>query len=161
MSGMPLDPDLQRLLAQVRFEHIAEVGVEQFRVIYIQRAAMAPSRVHVASIEDRLVPGGPPVRIYRPSDAGGLGVVVLLHGGGWTVGNLDTHDNLAREAAVQTGAVVVSVDYRLAPEHPYPAAIDDCWTALAWVSEHAEDSVVMPPGSRWPETRPAGIWPPS
>ena len=139
MSGMPLDPDVQRLFAKVPFEHIADVGVERFRATYVERAALAPSRVAVAAVEDRVVPGGPPVRIYRPSPVDGLGVVLLIHGGGWTVGNLDTHDNLARETAVQTGAVVVSVDYRLAPEHPFPAAVDDCWAALTWLVEHAAE----------------------
>ena len=138
MVGMPLDPAVQRLFEKVPFEHIADVGVESFRATYLQRAALAPSRVEVFSVEDRLIPGGPEVRVYRPTEASGLGMVLLLHGGGWTVGNLDTHDNLARETAVQTGAIVVSVDYRLAPEHPHPAAVDDCWAALNWVVENAE-----------------------
>jgi acetyl esterase/lipase len=68
----------------------------------------------------------PPVRTYRPSLAGGLPVCAFFHGGGWALGNLDTHDRVARDLAAFSGAVVVAVDYRLAPEDPFPAAYDDC-----------------------------------
>ena len=67
-----------------------------------------------------------PVRIYRPSLVGGLPVCAFFHGGGWALGNLDTHDRVARDLAAFSGAVVVAVDYRLAPEDPFPAAYDDC-----------------------------------
>ncbi|MGV0803654.1 alpha/beta hydrolase fold domain-containing protein, partial [Mycolicibacterium elephantis] len=66
-------------------------------------------------------------------------VVVYLHGGGWSVGDLDSYDGTARMHAVGAGAVVVSVDYRLAPEHPYPAAVDDAWAATRWVGQHAAE----------------------
>jgi acetyl esterase/lipase len=65
--------------------------------------------------------------------------VVFYHGGGWSIGDLDTHDPVARSHAVGAEAVVVSVDYRLAPEHPWPAGIDDSWAALRWVGEHAAE----------------------
>jgi acetyl esterase len=68
----------------------------------------------------------PPVRIYRPSLAGGLPVSAFFNGGGWALGNLDTHDRVARDLAASSGAVVVAVDYRLAPEDPFPAAYDGC-----------------------------------
>ena len=66
-------------------------------------------------------------------------LVLFFHGGGWVVGDLDTYDGTAREHAVGTGAVVVSVDYRLAPEHPFPAAVDDVWAVTKWAAEHAGD----------------------
>lgn len=66
-------------------------------------------------------------------------VVVYFHGGGFVMGDLDTHDGSCRQHAVGTGAVVVSVDYRLAPEHPYPAAIEDAWAATSWVAEHGSE----------------------
>jgi acetyl esterase len=99
-------------------------------------------------IENRLVSYGErtdiPVRIYwPPENAGaaddGLPVVVFYHGGGWSIGDLDTHDPVARAHAVGVEAIVVSVDYRLAPEHPVPAGIDDSWAALRWVGEHAAE----------------------
>jgi len=81
---------------------------------------------------------GVPVRVYRPSADDGLPVVVFLHGGGWTIGSVDVYDPFARAIANRALATVVSVEYRLAPEHPFPAALDDCWHALRWVATHAE-----------------------
>ena len=66
-------------------------------------------------------------------------MVVFYHGGGWCLGDLETHDPVARAHAVGAEAIVVSVDYRLAPEHPFPAGIDDSWAALRWVGEHAAE----------------------
>jgi acetyl esterase/lipase len=82
-----------------------------------------------------------PVRIYWPpiEEHANLPVVVFYHGGGWAVGDLDTHDGVARAHAVGAEAIVVSVDYRLAPEHPFPAGIDDSWAALRWVGDHATE----------------------
>ncbi|ORW26111.1 lipase [Mycobacterium palustre] len=83
---------------------------------------------------------GIPVRIYWPASASGaLPVVVFCHGGGFALGDLETHDPLARVHAVGAGAIVVSVAYRLAPEHPFPAGVDDCWAALRWVAENAAE----------------------
>lgn len=82
-------------------------------------------------------PGGPlPVRLYRPAPAadGARGCLVFLHGGGWVLGDLVSHGPLARGLAARSGAIVASVDYRLAPEHPFPAALDDAWTALRWAT---------------------------
>ena len=92
--------------------------------------------------EDRTIdgPAGPiPIRVYWPPEGGEPipPVVVFIHGGGWSVGDLDTYDGVARLHAVGADAVVVSVDYRLAPEHPYPAAVEDAWAATQWVAAHA------------------------
>jgi acetyl esterase/lipase len=96
-------------------------------------------------IEERMVGYGDvddiPVRIYWPpiADHVNLPVVVYYHGGGWSIGDLDTHDHVARAHAVGAEAIVVSVDYRLAPEHPYPEGLDDAWAALRWVGENATE----------------------
>jgi len=83
-------------------------------------------------------PGGElPVRVYRPDVETPAPVVVFYHGGGWTLGTLDSSDDICRRFARRTNAVVVSVDYRLAPEHPFPAAIDDAYAALRWVAANA------------------------
>jgi acetyl esterase len=94
--------------------------------------------VELASVEDRRIPGPDgeiPVRISTPLDAGAeSAVVVYFHGGGWVVGDLDTHDRTTQRLAQAVGAVVVSVDYRLAPEHRFPAAADDAYAAVEWAA---------------------------
>jgi acetyl esterase len=95
-----------------------------------------------AHVEDRAVPGphgDVPVRVYRPESRAGLPLLVWLHGGGWTLGNVEMHDPIARTLANDAGCVVVSVDYRLAPEHPFPVPLDDCWAALQWAVANATD----------------------
>ncbi len=79
-----------------------------------------------------------PVRVYRPVPGGPLPVIVFYHGGGWAQGSLDSHDSLCRILAKKTGALVMAVDYRLAPEHTYPAAVNDAYAALVWASENGK-----------------------
>ena len=81
--------------------------------------------------------GGVPLRLYRPAAAGVHPVLVYFHGGGWTIGDLDTHDVLCRQLCVAAGAAVLAVDYRLAPEHRFPAAVDDCLAAVRWLRREA------------------------
>lgn len=98
-------------------------------------------------VEDRTVDGpagAVPIRLYWPPEASSatdavVPVVMFFHGGGWVVGDLDSYDGDARRHAVGSGALVVSVDYRLAPEHPYPAAVDDVWAATRWVAAHGAE----------------------
>jgi len=80
---------------------------------------------------------GVPVRVYAPREAPDLPVVVYFHSGGWTIGTAEQFDGIARLVARAADAIVVSVDYRLAPEHPFPAALDDAWNALNWVAKNA------------------------
>jgi acetyl esterase len=82
--------------------------------------------------------GAIPVRQYSPEGPGPHPLVVFYHGGGWTAGSLDTHDNVCRALVNRADCCVVSVDYRLAPEHPFPAAFEDCYAALEWAGEYAE-----------------------
>jgi acetyl esterase len=101
----------------------------------------------VDRVEDLLVegPGGPlRVRVYRPEAQGPLAAVVYFHGGGWVVGSIESHDPVCRAIASRTPCVVVSVDYRLAPEHAFPAAVDDAWAATAWVAERSASLGVDP-----------------
>src|SRR6476620_9861027 len=137
-----VDATLQAVLEAVPFELTTDGGVEASR----QRFRDLPRRPAHPDVrtEDRTIdgPAGPiPLRVYWPptDDEATLPVIVFLHGGGWSVGDLDTYDGEARNHAVGAGALVVSVDYRLAPEHPYPAAVEDAWAATQWVAAHARE----------------------
>ena len=110
-----------------------------------QMEATASSRkaepLRIASIEERLVPGpggATRLRLYRPlQSTAPMPVIVYFHGGGHVIGSLDTHDFVARNLCGGTGAIVASVDYRMGPEHKFPAAVDDCFAALQWVHANA------------------------
>jgi acetyl esterase len=96
-------------------------------------------------VEDRVIPGRAPgeqvpIRVYRPAEPDGLvGGVLSIHGGGFVLGDLDSDVGLAVALVLGSGVAVVSVDYRLAPEHPFPAGLDDCFAALCWLDEHAAE----------------------
>ena len=87
--------------------------------------------------------GDVPVRIYSPGGTSPLPALVYFHGGGWTICSVETHDATCRELANGAGCVVVSVDYRLAPEHKYPAAAEDCYAATRWVAEKGKEGTPM------------------
>lgn len=108
-------------------------------------ASTPPTDTSGLTVEDVHVPGLPecggqpdvPVRMYRPDQS--RAAIIWLHGGGWVMGDLDTEDPWAARVASGSGAMVVSVGYRLAPEHPHPAALDDAYASLCWVALHAEE----------------------
>jgi acetyl esterase len=134
-----LDPDIQRVLdAMNGLPTVApeDVPVTQARAAHIaETAELAGEGPAVAEVRELAVdgPGGPiGIRSYRPD--GARGTIAYLHGGGWVVGNLDSVDAVCRALAVAAGATVASIDYRLAPEHPFPAAIDDALAALRHLS---------------------------
>lgn len=139
---MPLDPQIQAMLGQSGGMAPARTySVEQLRATVRQYStAFPPLDVPLAAIADRRIPGPAgdiPVRIYTPRGQGPLPVLVYFHGGGWVVGDLDTQDMICRGLCHGAGCLVVSVDYRLAPEHPFPAAVDDAYAATQWVARHA------------------------
>jgi len=139
-----IDPTLKALVDAFPMTFKASDGVEVARARLRQLKA-PPEMLPDLRIENRTVGYGDvtdiPVRIYWPPTAeqSNLPVVVFYHGGGFALGDLDTHDPVARAHAVGAEAIVVSVDYRLAPEHPFPAGLDDCWAALQWVGENAAE----------------------
>jgi acetyl esterase len=105
------------------------------------RPASTPQPPEIGSVRD-LSANGIPIRVYRPAgvpDATRLPALVYFHGGGWVIGDLDTHDTLCRQLTAEAGITVISVDYRLAPEHKFPAAADDAWTATTWVAAHGAE----------------------
>jgi len=121
------------------------------RALYRDRRAYTqPAALEVAEVRDLLATGPHgdiPLRSYRPAGAAPdavLPVLVYYHGGGWVIGDLDTHDTLCRELANGAGCAVVAVDYRLAPEHRFPAAVDDALAATRWVARHAAELRIDP-----------------
>ncbi|CAJ1583378.1 alpha/beta hydrolase [[Mycobacterium] wendilense] len=136
-----IDPILQKVLEAVPFRLSPDDGPEAVRKALrdLPRTPLHPG----IRTQDRTVDSaaGPiPIRIYWPAEHSGPAPVLLfLHGGGFAAGDLETHDGTARQHAVGAEAIVVAVDYRLAPEHPYPAAVDDAWAVLTWIAEHADE----------------------
>jgi acetyl esterase len=148
---MAITPEVQALLDMLALADTGPIDqqpVEQVRQSYAALSAMMACE-DVASTSDRTVQtpeGDVPVRVYVPlgEARGPRPVLVYLHGGGWTIGSIETHDNTCRSLANGAGVVVVSVDYRLAPEHPFPAALDDCLAAVRWVADNAGELGVDP-----------------
>jgi acetyl esterase len=145
---VPINPQAKALLdgmAQAGGPALSELSPDDARTMFGALAALNQPE-EVKRVDDRLVPspdGDIPVRVYTPSaavaDEVGSEAPLFLwfHGGGWVIGNLDTADATCRALANRSGAVVVSVDYRLAPEHPAPAAVDDALAALTWAVENS------------------------
>jgi acetyl esterase/lipase len=140
--GPAVDAILLKVLDKVPFRLSPDDDIEVVR----QRLRELPRRrVHPElRVENRSIDGPAGtinVRIYWPADFSEATppIVVYFHGGGFVAGDLDTHDGTCRQHAVGADAVVVSVDYRLAPEHPYPAAVEDAWAATQWAAQHAAE----------------------
>ena len=129
-------------LAAVNFPELHTFGPQRAREGMRRLAQLLPAGEPVAACEDRRIEtsaGAADVRIYRPGLEAGVPVTVFFHGGGFMLGDLDTHDSLARALTNASGSVVVSVDYPLAPEHKFPAAPDLAYAATRWVAEHASE----------------------
>jgi acetyl esterase len=146
---MPLDPPIAAVLQMLAdsgtpmsmVDGTPEQAREGFRTMTVGMRDPA-TLAQVRSVEDATVPGPAgaiPIRVYRPEADGPVPTVVYFHGGGFVIGDLDTQDDHTRLICRDVDAVVVSVDYRLAPEHPFPAGLEDCLAATRWVAEHIED----------------------
>jgi acetyl esterase len=139
-----MDPDIARMMRAMQdngepplFKNTTGEQARQ-RGVEIRARYYPPVLMEVADVQEQLIPGPAgniPVRVYRPENPTGA-TVVFFHGGGWIIGDLDSHDGHARRLAATVGAVVVHVDYRLAPENPFPAGYLDCLAAIDWVYEH-------------------------
>jgi acetyl esterase len=143
-----LDPQAKAyldLLASLGAPPMYTLSPPQARVAYKKARAIAqptpPEVGAVTALVAESPAGAIPLRYYRPRGSAAqdvLPVLVFLHGGGWTIGDLDTHDVVCRELCNRAGCAVVSVDYRLAPEHKFPAAVEDTLAATRWVAQHAQ-----------------------
>ena len=140
MRLVPVDPQLQPVLDLVNqpgMPAFGDLSPEETRALMASFAAPREDD-GLASVDDGEV-AGVPVRWYRPHGASEDAAFVWLHGGGWVIGSVATSDATASKLAAASGVTVCSVDYRLAPEHPFPAAVDDCFAALQWVGEHGAE----------------------
>ena len=135
---MLLHPQSQAVadfMESIRMAPLNELSPGDARAVF--KAARVPLEIPLHEVRD-VDAGGVPCRLYRPSAEHGVPLVVYLHGGGWVVGDLDTHDHVCRTIASKAGMAVLSVDYRLAPEHKFPAALDDAQAATIWAFENAD-----------------------
>ncbi|HEY0495887.1 MAG TPA: alpha/beta hydrolase [Kutzneria sp.] len=135
-----IDPELAQFIAAFPVPRVSGPGVDvvQVRDDLQRRWQRMQPVVQVAEVTDMTVPV--PVRVYKPVlGAVDLPVVVFMHGGGWCTASVVTHDDVCRRICRSAQAIVVSVDYRLAPEHPFPAAVDDSFAVLQWVGAHARE----------------------
>ena len=138
---MPLHPEIIKVLATLP-DH-AEGPLDPAAIRAGDEAMVPPveERLPLHDVQDAVVPGaasGIPVRIYTPGEARNYALIVYLHGGAFFLGSLNTHDHVARSLAKETGCRVVSVGYRLAPEHLFPAGLEDCHAVVRWVVDSSE-----------------------
>jgi acetyl esterase len=127
-------------MARAKLPPVHTMPVAEARAAYVRNAEVLDvPRAPLARVQELVLPllaGERAARLYAPSHEV-LPVLLYLHGGGFTIGGLETHDALCRQLALRSGVAVVSLDYRLAPEHPFPAAVDDCWAAMHWLHQQA------------------------
>src|SRR4029453_8222340 len=146
---MALDPQVKavlELVAKANRPAYHTLSPKDARQLFIEtRPASTPTPPEIGSVKNVAAEGphGPiPLRVYRPAgvaDATPLPAYVYFHGGGWVIGDLNTHDVLSRQLTAASGVSVISVDYRMAPEVKFPAAADDAWAATRWVVGHAAE----------------------
>ncbi|MEM7024034.1 MAG: alpha/beta hydrolase [Pseudomonadota bacterium] len=146
-----VDPEIAVLLREIEeagVPSVSSLSVDEARAQVEERnQALNEDPPVLASVSDLEMPGpaGPIcLRHYRPVEAATLPVIVYFHGGGFVVGSLNSHDRLMRLLALDSGAALIGVDYRLAPEHPFPAPLDDCVAAVRWIRAHAGNLGVDP-----------------
>ena len=145
MTTPPIDPDVRRLLAivhDVTQPRVTSMSAAEAR-LWSRRMRRPPRRpIELPLVVNRTVPGpaGPiPVRVHHPDPTSPRPLAIHLHGGGWVLGSLAEWDPMMRRLARDLDAVVVSIDYRLAPDHPFPAAVEDAIAATTWIAEHASE----------------------
>ncbi|HEX2782398.1 MAG TPA: alpha/beta hydrolase [Ilumatobacteraceae bacterium] len=140
---MPVDPEVEAVLKELAAQGgppLYELSVDEARTVAEEMVALAGDPIEVGSVRDISIPidgAAIAARVYTPKGAGQHPVVMFFHGGGWVICSLDTHDNVCRAISRDADAIVVSVAYRMAPEHRFPVAAHDCFAATRWVAANA------------------------
>lgn len=138
---MPLHPQVARMRAERERDRVPQLytlPIEEARALDLASIQAASGEAEeVAAVEDRRLPNGLPIRVYRPRLDETLPVLVYFYGGGWTLGTIDTCDAVCRRLANAASCLVVAAGYRLAPEHKFPTAVYDCFEATRWVAGNA------------------------
>ena len=147
---MALHPEVRAMLDQMeasglpQLNELPPVDARAQAKLMTELVGAGPEVARVSEFSVPTSGGEIPARRYVPVDA--AGVILWIHGGGWVICDLDTHDAMCRLLANESGCEVVAIDYRLAPEHPFPAPLEDCWDALCWVAEQAGERPVIVAG---------------
>ena len=141
---MPLDPQVEKVLedaAKLGLPAYQDLSPTEARKQMLNQSPAVQAELSVKKVVDRQIPdpaGNIPIRLYYPAGDAPHPTLVYFHGGGWVIGDLDTHHAFCHALAKTSGCLVVAVDYRLAPEHRYPAAVEDAYAATKWVAENPE-----------------------
>lgn len=140
---MPVHPEIKKILDIIpKYDPNHKVVPEEHRKMFDAPILPVEQRVQVHAVEEKTIsiPDAEiTVRIYTPQEADSYPVLMYFHGGAFLSGTLESHDEVIRPICMESGYKVVSVGFRLAPEHPYPAALNDCYNATKWVTEHKDE----------------------
>jgi len=137
---MPLDPRLKELINSGFYLPVGKVSVEELRKIF-RELSKGEKVIEVAKVEDIEIPGTQArikARVYYPFKKAPFGILIYYHGGGFVIGDIEAYDNVCRALTNASNCVVISIEYRLAPEHKFPAAIIDSFDALKWIYENRD-----------------------
>ncbi|WP_043929737.1 alpha/beta hydrolase [Bacillus sp. EB01] len=140
---MPVHPEIKKILDSLpHFDLKPKVIPEEHRKMFDNPILPVEKRVQVHSVEERTVPTAEadiPVRIYTPKESDSYPLLMYFHGGAFFSGTLESHDEVVRPICYESGYKVISVGYRLAPEHPFPAGLNDCYNVTKWAAEHKDE----------------------
>lgn len=142
---MTLHPQVIALLQHFEKRNVPPVeqqNLKEARALFVESSSSLNITEEIHQVEDRKILGYEhdiSIRIYSPNDNSSLPALVYFHGGGWVIGNIETHDSLCRILANHAQCKVISVDYGLAPEHKFPVPVEDAYLATKWVYDHADD----------------------
>ena len=140
---MPVHPEIKKILDSIPPSNTKQkINPVEYRKVFNTPVLPIEKRVQIYSVEEKRISTSEaeiPVRIYTPKNGDSFPILMYFHGGAFFSGDLESHDEIVRPICMESGYKVISVDYRLAPEHPFPAGLEDCYNATKWVTEHKDE----------------------